>query len=92
MNELITKKFEIIIVGTFAYGMDKLIGKTVDNKFVEDVIILRDKLKINPAGEGGEFESFILNAPYFSRPLKIINSKIVKDDSGGIVLDILQME
>lgn len=92
LNELIQKKFEIIIVGTFAYGMDKLIGKKIDMKFIEDVTILKNKLKINPAGEGGEFESFILNAPYFSKSLKILNSKIVKDNSGGILLDILEME
>jgi len=92
LEELIDKKFEIIIVGTFAYGMDKLIGRKIDKKFIEEVTKLKNILKINPAGEGGEFESFILNAPYFSMPLKIINSKIVKDDSGGILLDILKME
>ncbi|MGV8086693.1 MAG: diphthine--ammonia ligase [Candidatus Woesearchaeota archaeon] len=91
LNELIKKKFEILIVGTFAYGMDNLIGKKIDEKFIKDIIILRDKFKINPAGEGGEFESFILNAPYFSKPLCIINSKVVKDNSGGILLDIIEM-
>jgi ABC transporter with metal-binding/Fe-S-binding domain ATP-binding protein len=92
LNELLTKKFEIIIVGTFAYGMDIVIGKKIDANFIEIVAKLKDTLKINPAGEGGEFESFILNAPYFSSPLKIINSKIVKDDSGGILVDILKLE
>ena len=31
------------------------------------------KYKINPAGEGGEFETFVLNCPLFKKELKIIN-------------------
>lgn len=92
LEELIQKKFDVIIIGTFGYGMDKLIGRKIDAKFVDDVKLLRDKLRINPAGEGGEFESFLLNAPYYSAPLKISKSKILKDDSGGIVLDIEMMD
>ena len=32
---------------------------------------LNEKFKINPAGEGGEYESFVLNCPLFKRKLKI---------------------
>jgi len=91
LEELIDKKFEIIIIGVFGYGMDKLIGKRIDRKFIDDVKSLREKLKINPAGEGGEYESFILNAPYFNKSLNISKSRIFKDDSGGIVLDIEEL-
>ena len=31
------------------------------------------KYKINPAGEGGEFETFVLNCPLFKKELSIIN-------------------
>lgn len=92
LEELIQKKFDIILIGTFGYGLDKLIGRKIDKKFIEEVKLLRDRLKINPAGEGGEFESFMLNAPYYNKSLKIIKNNIVKDDSGGIVMHIEQLE
>ena len=38
---------------------------------------MNKKFKINPAGEGGEYESFVLNAPgLFQKPLEIKDSKI----------------
>lgn len=88
LEELIKKGFDVMIVGTFGYGMDKLIGRRIDKRFIEEIRLLRDRLKINPAGEGGEFESFVLNAPYYRKPLDIVKSRIVRDGSGGIVLDI----
>jgi len=32
---------------------------------------LNEKYKINIAGEGGEYESFVLNCPLFKKPIKI---------------------
>jgi len=92
LEELIQKNFDVMIIGTFGYGLDKFIGRKIDAKFIEEIIVLKDKLKINPAGEGGEYESFLLNAPYYKKPLKIQRSKIVKDSSGGIVMHIEQLE
>ncbi|HEY9702758.1 MAG TPA: diphthine--ammonia ligase, partial [Allocoleopsis sp.] len=41
LQELIQKKFKILIVGTFAYGMDKMIGRIIDEQFIKDITILR---------------------------------------------------
>ena len=32
---------------------------------------LEEKLKINPAGEGGEFESLVVNCPLFKKKLDL---------------------
>ena len=37
---------------------------------------LYKKYKINPAGEGGEFETFVVNCPLFSERLGIKDRKI----------------
>jgi len=92
LEELIQKKFDVIIIGTFGYGLDKLIGRKIDKNFVEEMKLLRDRLKVNPAGEGGEYESFLLNAPYYTNPLKILKNSVIKDTSGGIVMHIEQLE
>ena len=53
--------------------------------------ILSKKYKINPAGEGGEFETFVLDSPLFKRKLSISNSlKHFSRDSGR--LEILEVD
>jgi diphthine-ammonia ligase len=77
LKELIKNNFRVIIVGVFAYPLDKTyLGQEIDEKFIKNVKILKEKYKINPAGEGGEFESFVLDCPLFSRPLKIKKKNI----------------
>ena len=72
LNELIKNDFEVIVTGVFAFPLDKeWLGKKIDEDFVKEIIELEKKYKINPAGEGGEFESFVLNCPLFKKKLKV---------------------
>lgn len=72
LRELIREKFEVIIVGVAAYPMDeKFLGRKIDEDFVLEMERLRGEFDINPAGEGGEFESFVLNCPLFEKELKV---------------------
>jgi ABC transporter with metal-binding/Fe-S-binding domain ATP-binding protein len=76
LQDIINNSFEVIITGVFAYPLnDQWLGKYIDKNFLETVILLNDRYKINPAGEGGEFETFVLNCPLFKRRLKVIQSK-----------------
>jgi asparagine synthase (glutamine-hydrolysing) len=88
LEELVKNKFKIIIIGTFAQGMDKLLGKIINQEFINEVKKIHSKLKINPAGEGGEFESFVLNCPLFKKEINITQSHIESDKEGGKVLVI----
>lgn len=77
LSELIKNKFRIIITGVFAYPLNESwLGRKIDKRFIEDVKELYKKYKIHPAGEGGEFETFVLDCPLFKKSLKVINSKI----------------
>jgi diphthine-ammonia ligase len=72
LEELIENNFKIIVVGVFAYPLDKTwLGREIDKKFIEEVKELQDKYDIHPAGEGGEFETFVLNCPLFRKELKV---------------------
>jgi len=73
LEDLLKNKFEIIITGVFAFPLDKSwLGRKIDKKFIGEVRELQEKYKINPAGEGGEFESFVLYAPkLFRKKLKV---------------------
>lgn len=76
LNELIDNKFEIMIVGIAAEGFnEKWLGRILDKKALSELHELHNKFKINPAFEGGEAESFMLNAPYFKKKLVIKKAK-----------------
>lgn len=76
LKELIKNKFKVIIVGVTAYPLDKSwLGRIVDDEFIKDVKSLQEKYKIHPAGEGGEFETFVLDCPLFSEELKVESYK-----------------
>ncbi|MEK6830512.1 MAG: diphthine--ammonia ligase, partial [Nanoarchaeota archaeon] len=76
LNDLIKNKFEVIVVGVSAEGFDKKwLGRKINNNFIKDIKKLNEKYGINPAGEGGEFESFVISSPLFKRKLKVVGFK-----------------
>ncbi|WP_457742363.1 diphthine--ammonia ligase [Thermococcus sp.] len=65
MRELIGI-FDIVMVGVYAYGLDeRWLGRRIDEKALEELVRLYERYKIHPAGEGGEFETFVRDAPFF---------------------------
>ncbi len=81
LNDLIKNKFEVIVIGVFAYSLNNSwLGRVIDKDFIKEVKALKEKYKIHPAGEGGEFETFVLNCPLFQKRLEI---KSFKDFSTG---------
>ena len=81
LNELIENDFDIVVTGVAAYPLDSSwLGRKIDGKFIEEVSELKEKYKIHPAGEGGEFETFVLDCPLFSRGLRV---KSFEDSSSG---------
>ena len=81
LEELIKNKFKVIITGVFAYPLDKSwLGKEINSNFIKEIKELNKKYKIHQAGEGGEFETFVLDCPLFKKHLNI---KSFKDISTG---------
>ncbi|MBS3072438.1 diphthine--ammonia ligase [Candidatus Pacearchaeota archaeon] len=82
LENLIKNKFEVIVTGVFAYPLnEKWVGRKIDNSFISDMKKLNEKYKINPAGEGGEFETLVINCPLFKKPLKMIGKRVWSDDN-----------
>lgn len=77
MKDILTDKFEIIFTTIAAEGLDKSwLGKKINKKDIEELVKLNKKFGINIAGEGGEFESFVLDCPLFKKKIKIKESEI----------------
>ena len=72
LNDLIKNNFKVILTGVFAYPLDnRFLGKKIDKNFIKEVSELNKKYQISKIGEGGEFETFVLNCPLFRKELKI---------------------
>ncbi len=74
LREIVEKDFDVIFTRVAGLSRD-LLGRKIDNEIVDEL----EKIKnyVNPAGEGGEFETFVLNMPLFKKRIKILESKII---------------
>ncbi len=86
LNELIANGFEAIISSIASDGLnDKWLGRKLDENSVSELIFLGKKIGLNCAGEGGEFESLVLNCPLFKKKLAVESAKkIMHDGHSGI--------
>ena len=81
LDEIIENKFKVIITGVFAYPLDeKWLGREIDSDFIREIKELNRKYKLSIIGEGGEFETIVIDCPLFKKPLKL---KSFKDFKGG---------
>ena len=84
LEELLENNIESIITGVAAEPFDdEWLGREIDLECINDLIKLKGSHRINPAGEGGEIESFVVNAPLFNSRLEIIKSKIHYSNYSG---------
>jgi diphthine-ammonia ligase len=87
VNELIGLGFYVIITGVYAHGLDReWLGRTVDQEALEDLVELNRKFQISIVGEGGEYETLVLDAPYFKKKIQIHKARIVWEGSSGYLL------
>ena len=80
ISQILQNNFDVRIFGVFSYPFDwNLIGKKLDKKLVSELKTIRKNCKISIAGEGGEFESFVLDSPLFKKKIKIDSFDVKKD-------------
>jgi len=85
LEELFSENFEFIFTKIAGLGLGKeWLGRKITLGDLERLKEIEKKTGFNVAGEGGEFESLVLNAPFFSKKLEILESKIImKNENSG---------
>lgn len=87
IEEIIKNKFEVIISKVAAYPLDEsFLGKKIDNKIIKKLKDFQQKYRLNIAGEGGEFETFVTNAPIFKKKIEIIKAKREYSNNAGVFI------
>lgn len=84
MNDLISSKFDFIIVGVSSDGLDdSWLGKKLGVKDIIHLESLSKKFGFNLNFEGGEAETFVTNCPLFSGAIEIIEGDKIWDGYRG---------
>jgi ABC transporter with metal-binding/Fe-S-binding domain ATP-binding protein len=87
LKEIVRNNFEVVISRIAAYPLDKtFLGRKIDKELIKKLQEFHLKYKINPAGEGGEFETLVLDAPIFKRRIVIKKFKISYLNNTGILI------
>ncbi len=83
---------DIVMVKVAAAGMDESwLGRRFDERMIEDLKALHKKYRIHIAGEGGEYETLVLDAPYYRKRINLVGvEKVWMGDYG--VMKVIRAE
>ncbi|MFQ6105871.1 MAG: diphthine--ammonia ligase [Candidatus Hydrothermarchaeaceae archaeon] len=76
LREMLEAGFEVMITAVAAHGLNESwLGRRIDEKCIQNLRELNKKYKIHISGEGGEFETLVLDMPMFKEKLKITKAR-----------------
>lgn len=85
LAEMVAEGFKIIISAVAAEGLGpEWLGREIDNETIKELSDLHNICYVCTAGEGGEFETFVLDAPYFNKRIRIMDAEKVWDGKSGV--------
>ena len=81
MRQLLALGFRFIFSSVAAYGLNsKWVGHIITENDIERLVKLNEKIGLNVAGEGGEFESFVVDAPMYKKKIEIREFEVIELD------------
>jgi diphthine-ammonia ligase len=87
LEELVKLKIKTIIVGVYAYGFtSEWLGRKIDQATINDLIELNKKYQVSLVGEGGEYETLVLDAPFFKKRMQLIDIEKVWEGQSGYLI------
>lgn len=84
LRRLVRDGFSIMVVSVSALGLDESwLGRRLDEQSVDALVALGRKFRFHVGLEGGEGETFVLDAPFFSEAIEVrATEKHWRGDSG----------
>jgi diphthine-ammonia ligase len=84
LKDEVNSGMEIIISSVAAGGLDKSwLGRRIDTEAIGELEKLSLRFGFNICGEGGEYESLVLAAPWLKGRLEILRAEISWDGTSG---------
>ncbi|MFB6254719.1 MAG: diphthine--ammonia ligase [Halobacteriaceae archaeon] len=83
LRNMMNNNFEIKIIEVGAKGFDESwLGRTIDEEAIDELLELHEKYGVHILGEGGEYETLVLNGPHMDQKIQLSYSKIWNDTWG----------
>lgn len=94
LREILRLRFEVVITGVYAFGFDEgWLGRRIDASVIEDLLRLNKAYGVSIVGEGGEFETLVVDAPFYRKTIRILKAeKVWKGQSGHYLISKAQLE
>ncbi|MBI4095971.1 MAG: TIGR00289 family protein [DPANN group archaeon] len=88
ISEFLKDGFEAIFAGVASHGLtEKWLGRPFDSAALQELKELNQKFKIHISGEGGEYETLVVDGPIFKKKLVIEEAETLwRGDSGVYVV------
>jgi diphthine-ammonia ligase len=84
LGEMLESGMEIIFSAVAAHGLDQSwLGETLDQERVKQLKTLNVKFGVDMCGEGGEYESLVIDAPWLNKRIEIIDAEKTWDGISG---------
>lgn len=94
LKEMMRLEFNVIITGVFAHGLDdRWLGRKIDPATADELVKVNRQYGVSIVGEGGEYETLVLDAPFFKKRIKIVKAdKVWKGQNGYFLVSEAQLE
>ncbi len=75
IRDAIDEHFDIIVVAVAAEGLDESwLGRKIDEETVEELEELHDRFGVDVGGEGGEYETLVLDGPIYRKRIVVVDA------------------
>jgi len=83
--EMVDNGFIIIMSAIAAGGLEPdWLGKEITHEAIEELANLHETCYVCTGGEGGEFETLVLDSPLFKKRLKVLDAEPIWDGQAGV--------
>jgi asparagine synthase (glutamine-hydrolysing) len=90
--EMVESGFRLIMSAVAAGGLGpEWLGREITMEAIEELSTLHETCYVCTGGEGGEFETLVIDSPMFKKQLKILDAEPVWDGQAGIY-DVIKAE
>ena len=87
LNEIISRDMEVVFTAVAAQGLDKeWLGRRLEKGSIDELLRLNKLYGVDPCGEGGEYETIVLDAPWFREALVYDKAEKIWDGLSGRLL------
>jgi len=87
VKEVVGRGYEVVVVAVSAMGLGpEWLGRRLDQGSVPELERISERYGLSPAGEGGDYETLVLDAPFFEKTLRIQAEPVWLGDRGYLVI------